>query len=520
MQVSSSNNKVNSLANILLIITDQHNSSVAGFAGDPVVQTECLDQLAVQSMQFQAASCASPVCSPSRMCLLTGKEAHHCSAWENHWVIFPEHVTWPQHFAENGYTTCLVGKMHFGGRDQLQGFQYRPYGDLRHGLGHQPEPLTMFPGYHHAESAGITEIPESLLQDVVVTRETLSFLSEHADRDPDRPWFVCASYGRPHGPLTAPGRYIRRYRDRVVADDLPQDWLQRLEPFARGLAEKLYARLTADEMRLAREAYYASVDFVDDCIGELLAGLKRQGLLENTYVIYTTDHGEMLGQHGLWQKGLYFEPSMAVPLLISGPGIGRWQQPLRDPVSLIDLFPTCCELTGLPVPSDLDGMSMAGFLRNPADTVFPRELAASEYFHYGRRVQQATHSKDVKQAAWRAVRSRDWKYVEVQEGSPMLFHLEKDPGETLNLVNQAEHQERCKALRTALFKDFSWQGVSEKLAADRRRLPEFLSGYKPTTPNQYMLPDGRVFDAEAELYAARWLAVPECSGGVIPQQFG
>ncbi len=166
------------------------------------------------------------------MCMLTGKEPHRCAAWGNHWVIFPEHITWPGHFAAHGYTTCLVGKMHFGGGDQMQGFQHRPYGDLNHGLGHQPEPLNLFPAYAGAESAGITEIPESLIQDVVGKRETLAFLREHHDRAPDQPWFVCASYGRPHSPYTAPGRYIRYYRDRVPPDTIGPDFLDPLEPYA------------------------------------------------------------------------------------------------------------------------------------------------------------------------------------------------------------------------------------------------------------------------------------------------
>ena len=209
--------------NILLIQTDQHASSVSGFAGDPSVQTQHLDALAQRSTQFDTAICPSPICTPSRMCMLTGKEAHRCAAWSNHWIIFPEHVTWPGHFADHGYRTCLVGKMHFGGRDQMQGFQVRPYGDLRHGLSHQPEPIDLFPAYHGAESAGVTEIPESLLQDVVVTRESLAFLLEHQDLEPDVPWFVCASYSRPHSPFTAPGRYIRRYRDKIPPAYLPRE---------------------------------------------------------------------------------------------------------------------------------------------------------------------------------------------------------------------------------------------------------------------------------------------------------
>jgi choline-sulfatase len=191
--------------NILLVLTDQHPAFLSGFAGDRIVRTQNLDALAARSVQCTTALCTAPICTPSRMSLLTGKEPHRCAAWSNHWIIFPEHTTWPGHFAAHGYTTLLVGKMHFGGRDQYQGFQHRPYGDLRHGLGHQPEPIDMFPGYAHVRSAGVSDIPESMLQDVVVTRETLAFLLEHQDRTPDQPWFACASYGPAAQPVHRTG---------------------------------------------------------------------------------------------------------------------------------------------------------------------------------------------------------------------------------------------------------------------------------------------------------------------------
>lgn len=109
---------MNATPNILFILTDQHAPGVAGFAGDPLVRTPHLDDLASRSVQFDTASCASPACTPSRMCLLTAMEPQRCAAWANHWITFPERVTWPGHFAEHGYATCLVGKMHFGGKDQ------------------------------------------------------------------------------------------------------------------------------------------------------------------------------------------------------------------------------------------------------------------------------------------------------------------------------------------------------------------------------------------------------------------
>ena len=509
---------MNSRPNILLILTDQHAPQVAGFAGDPHVRTQNLDDLACQSVQFNQAICASPACTPSRMCMLTGKEVEHCAAWANHWIIFPEHLTWPQHFADHGYTTCLVGKMHFGGRDQMQGFAHRPYGDLRHGLSHQPEPLTMFPGYHHVESAGVTEIPESLLQDVVVTQETLAFLLEHQDENPDKPWFVCAGYSRPHSPLTAPGRYIRLYRDRLQQVEQPQP--ERIEPYARHLYDQIAGGLNAEQRQRGLEAYYACVDFVDDCIGDLLNGLAGSDLLENTIVIYTADHGEMAGAHGMWQKAVYYEPSVGVPLLIRGPGIAPGHRDLDQVISLIDLYPTTCALCGLPVPDGLDGVDFSSVLSDPTAIDPPRTHAITQYFSQGTRVQSMLVPIDAPNRVWRAVRTEQSKYIEVQGGQRLLFHLRNDPGELRNLAQEPDQAKHCRELRAILFEGFGWEQALGQLEADRARIEQHRSGLKPTVPKQYRLADGRTFDAEAGLYGARWLVEPNATGGIIPQQFG
>jgi len=509
--------------NILLILTDQHAPHIAGFAGDSLVRTQHLDSLASRSFQFDGATCASPCCTPSRMCMLTGKDVHRCSAWNNHWIIFPEHVTWPAHFAAHGYRTCLVGKMHFGGRDQMQGFQHRPYGDLRHGLGHQPDPINLFPAYSGPLGAGITEIPESLLQDVVVTRETIAFLLEHQDSQSRVPWFCCASYSRPHSPFTAPGRYIRRYFEQVPPIDLPGNFKDRLEPYASNTyMGESDVDLTPEQTQRAREAYYACVDFVDDCIGELLTALQAAGLLENTIVIYTSDHGEMAGVHGMWGKVVYFDPSVGVPLLIHGPGIEPGHHRTAQPISLMDLYPTTCALAGLPIPDDLDGVDFSGWLADPAAARSPRELAPSSYFAYGVRIRGAVSAPDDEPChAMRLVRGHRWKYVEIEQGEPLLFDLANDPGEQVNLASQPEHADRCQAMRAELYRDFDWAQARARLSADRQRIEQFRSGVKPTTPNQYMLPDGRIFDAEGDLYAARWLYLPPApGGGIIPQQFG
>jgi choline-sulfatase len=415
--------------------------------------------------------------------------------------------------------------MHFGGRDQMNGFQLRPYGDLRHGLGHQAEPLSMFPGYANAASAAVTEIPESLLSDVVIAREAAAFLQEHLDAEPETPFFLCASFTRPHCPLTAPGRYIRRYRDAVEPPPHASTFTEYLEPYARATQDAAGFRDLSDE-QIARavEAYYACVDFVDDCIGELLRAARECGGMENTVVIYTTDHGEMLGRHGLWGKAVYYDEAVRVPLLISGPGVASGAHAVRHPISLMDLFPTTCALADLPIPDGLDGVDCSALLADPGGAEPPRAFAPSAYFKYGVRVDHFLSKNTREPGAHRAMRLlRDarWKYVDIEEGEPLLFDLSSDPGETINLAGQAEHAERRGRMHAELSGGIDWPGLRAQLAEDRARVPEYFSGLQPSTPNQYRLPDGRVFDAEASLYGARWLHIPEGStGGIIPQMFG
>jgi len=171
----------------------------------------------------------------------------------------------------------------------------------------------------------------------------------------------------------------------------------------------------------------------------------------------------------------------------------------------------------------LDGVDFSGVLRDscPADVPSPRDFAPSATYRYGVRINHNTTPEDAPCGAWRCVREQDWKYVEVERGSALLFDLGNDPFETINLAGAPEQEARCRRMRKNLYQDFSWPDIHRQLAEDRQRLPRFLSGLPPSLPNQYMLPDGRVFDAEKTLYDARWLPIPAgCTGGIIPQQFG
>ncbi|MBI3947245.1 MAG: sulfatase-like hydrolase/transferase [Armatimonadetes bacterium] len=486
-----------SLPNILWLLSDQHNPRVAGYAGDRRARTQNLDRLAAGSVRFDAAYCNSPLCVPSRLSLLMSRYPYRCDAWTNTSMLLPEHVTLAEHLSAHGYTTALVGKMHLRGPRWMGGFQHRPYGDLdcRAFCFHQPDPPETWDGrwLSHAVGrlpwAGVTEIPESLLADGVVVRESLAFLLEHADRYPARPWLLCAGFGRPHFPLTAPGRYVRRaLADPPPLPPRPEGYPKSLHPHDRFLVEEFRLASFSDaEQQHALACYYASVNYLDDCIGELLRGLESAGLLRNTYVIYTSDHGDMAGEQGLWWRRSYYEASARVPLLVAGPGISPGI--VRAPVELVDLFPTFCDLAGSPTPDGLDGESLVPFLGGRPETR-RKAFARSELL------------VDRAEVALRMARLGRWKYVDFPKAPPRLFDLQADPNETRDLLRSetpASADAPIAELKELATSGVSWREIGRIRARSRRRQPP--PGERGTCgPVQYHLPDGHIVDADRFLY--------------------
>ena len=473
--------------NILFLMSDEHSPHAIGCEGNPIVQTPTLDRLAESGSYFENAYCQVPLCTPSRMCMLTGKHAHRCSAWTNGSVLFPEHLTMPAHFAQHGYATALIGKMHFGGKEQHHGFQARPYGDLRGYAGHQTDPLDTPPGTRErTRQAGITEIPASLLQERVINTETLEYLR---GQPPEQPWFLLASYSRPHFPLTAPKRLFDKYwPDNVDMPNIPPGHLEKTHRFAKGLRENFNTKaILPEETKRARAAYYACCEFLDECIGDLLALLERAGLLENTIIVYTTDHGEMAGEHGQWWKSSYYEAAARVPLIISDRRLEQSHGTrITSPVELNDLFPTLCARAGIPIPDSLDGADVTNLMSG--NTEGWRDTAITEYW--------ATQTT----GPMRMLRTSRYKYVAFPEDESILFDLENDPDEFENLAGQAEYRQLEASLHEQLMSGFTWESVSQQIAADKARSRDFKEAWGGGTPNQYTLPDGRIVDAETCLY--------------------
>ncbi len=478
--------------NILLILSDQHNPHAAGFAGSAHVDTPSLDKLAQSGVVFDAAYCQSPLCVPSRISLWTGQYPHRCSAWDNRSMIDPARPTLPGWLAQNGYVTAGVGKMHFRGEEQMHGFQHRPYGDLVDTpvLIHQPDPPDTVDGRAESHAAGrfpfagVSAVPESLHLDTVVTTESLAWLLDFADEHPDQPWFFCASYYRPHFPLTAPGRFIRKYQRRdVPLPPLPSNFPDELHAHDRYIVDDFnLLRFSDDERRAALRAYYGLVDYVDQLIGRLLDGLRAAGLLDNTLVVYTADHGEMAGEHGLWWKRTYYDASAGVPLIVSGPGISGGKH-ITMPVELVDLFPTFCEWARVEPPPGLAGESLLPLLRGEARR---KRCAISELLG------------EKPQNRFRMVRDERWKYVEFPISPPRLFDLLNDPGERRNLWAVPPEDAPIPLLQAVVRSGGSWDELDHIRETEYQKREPFRRLSRSAA--HYRLRDGRVIEADDHLY--------------------
>jgi choline-sulfatase len=499
--------------NVLLIVSDEHNHAVSGFSGDKLVQTPNLDAIADRGIRFDNAFCQSPVCTPSRMSFLTGKNIRNCGVWNNHWVLRPEHRSMADSFSDSGYATCLVGKMHFGGGLQYHGFQQRPYGDLKHGLGHQPDPIDMFPNSGGVLHAGPSEIPESLQQEVVVSVESAAWIENHIAEKPEQPWFVCASYNKPHAPLVCPPRYFNRYLGKVPSVWIDDRDVGAKHPFVVTHRRKLgLDKITPEQNDRARAAYWGAVNFLDDCIGMMLDRLDSAGVLDNTLVVYLSDHGDMIGNHGLWWKAIFYDESIRVPFIMAGPGIeaGRVEKGLA---ALTDLYPTLCSLAGVQGPESIDGVDLTPLLKDGTPC---RDHIISEY--YGMGVVTHAEGKAPSGNNMRMIRTEKHKYVNTPDQGDFLFDLESDPEEFENRIDDRYYASHVAQLKNRLCGNVSWKMISEQMISDKEKAARYRSGLRPTTPNQYQMADGRTFDAESSLYDARWLeAGGEGIAGIIPQ---
>ena len=463
--------------NVLLIMADQHSPSAFGFKGDNVSHTPNLDALAKTSVSFDQTYCTYPLCLPSRASLLTGLYAHHHGATTNQTPWPFEHKTLGHYFHDAGYMTSLIGKMHFIDA-QTHGFDYHlDFNDWFQYLGPKTKIWADDLGQAN-DGSGLPQIPsiwekqdpwssvridddrEGFIAvgrrsrlaeedhfESFVARESVRFLEQHGKK---RPFFLVSSFLKPHPPFAPAARFFNMFSPPEMK--LPDTWGKvDLNSVPRDIRRQIEWPSATPELRHEEQAkvriamYYAQLAQMDDCTGKILRALRDLGLEEDTVVLYTSDHGEMLGRHGLWNKYVFYEPSVGVPLLCRVPGVTPSGTRCRTPVSLVQGVATLHEVCGLSVPPGLDGASFASSLQDPSRTYSTKIFAEYE---------------GTAKSAGYMIRYGTYKYCYYPNDLAELYDLQSDPEEMKNLAVLPAFKNKIEEMKRHLFEWYTPPGSS------------------------------------------------------------
>jgi len=421
---------------ILLVMVDQLAAPFLRAYGHTVTRTPTIDRFAEEGVVFENAYSPSPLCAPARAAFMTGALPSRTCVYDNAAELASSIPTFAHYLRLEGYRTCLCGKMHFVGADQLHGFEERLTTDVYPGdFGWTPDwsrPDERIDWWFHNTSsirdAGVAEITNQLEYDDEVAFHAVRRVYDYARYDRDAPLLLCVSFSHPHDPYVARQRYWDLFdEDEIDAPAAPALPFEELDAHARRLLHGSAmdeVAITEDEVRRARHGYYASLSYVDERIGEVVAAFEACGLMQDTVVMLASDHGDFLGEHGLFFKMSFREHASRVPLIVRAPG--RFvRRVVREPVSLVDVLPTLAELArpglsdGLARP--VDGRSLVPLLEGgPED---PGATVVGEYL------------AECVPAPMVMIRRGSRKFVHVRGDPDQLFDLESDP---LELVNLAE----------------------------------------------------------------------------------
>jgi iduronate 2-sulfatase len=438
-----------SKVNILFLVADDLNTDIGSY-GAPV-KTPHLDRLAGRGVRFERAYCQYPLCSPSRSSFLTGRRPNVTGVLTNpgrnpfspHFrERIADTVTLPQLFKQQGWFVTRIGKLfHYGvpldiGTSSLD--DYRSWDLAINPRGRDRDRLdrvfSLVPGQFGATLSWLAdEGSDGEQTDGIGATEAVRLLERFGKEG--RPFFLAVGFYRPHTPYVAPRKYFDLYpRDAIKLPARSADDTARSPAAAYASARAEQDAMSDAQRREAIQAYYASTSFMDAQAGIVLDALERSGLSRRTVVVFMSDHGYHLADHGLWQKMSLFERSTRVPLIIAAPDAKGNGHVSRGPVELVDLYPTLAELAGLPAPEYLDGVSLRPMLDNP--------------------------DRSVKEAAFTqvrdgyAVRTARWRYIEWAEGAKgaQLYDMERDPAEISNLAQDARHADTVAEMKALLQK--------------------------------------------------------------------
>jgi len=459
--------------NILILMADQLTAAALPAYGNTVARTPYMDALARHGVVFECAYCNSPLCAPSRAVFMSGRLPSETGAYDNAAEFTSQVPTFAHYLRDAGYLTVLTGKMHFCGPDQLHGFEERLTTDIYPAdYGWTPDwrnPELRPDWFHNMDSvtlAGPCVRTNQIDFDEEVVFSARQRLFDIARSTDARPFLMVVSLSHPHDPFAIPDPWWSRYRDDeidmplVSGTEVAEDPHTKRLRAACGIDEQ---PATTGQVRAARRAYYGACSFVDDQVGTLLSTLRETGMEQDTIVILLADHGEMLGERGLWYKMSFFEPACRVPLIVTAPG--RFAPGRRSaPASLADILPTLAEIAGdgraPEYATPLDGYSLLPQLEGGAG----QEDAVEQTDVLGEYLAEGAVAPMV------MLRRGRWKLVHSPADPDQLYDLDADPEERVNLATDPAHAAALAGLRAAVARRWDLPQLhADVLASQRRR---------------------------------------------------
>jgi arylsulfatase A-like enzyme len=474
--------------NILLIQTDQQTAETLSLYGNPVLQTPALERLAEKGVVFELAFCNYPACSPSRSSMFTGRYASTIGVHANHMLINPNETTLPQVLKENGYQTAIIGKNHAFMIDAAKSYypgsvpekasllrqvfdhvRLAEHGHMVDGYRNDPESIA---AHEWAErncwnsplGHGTNPARPEKCGTYLLGQSMVDYLEKV--RDPEMPFFTWLSFPDPHTPYQVP----EPYASMIDPADVPLPPKDNLDgkPERQKVMHVMDAMDRSDDdlIRKVRAIHYGMIRFIDDMLATIFAKMESLGIMENTIIVFTSDHGDSMGAHGLIQKHNGFYDSFThVPFIVYAPG---YKGPKRTAhmVELVDVMPTLLEMSGIPVPYGCQGRSLAPFLRSEQDYV-PREYVVMESGEEGEppKLSDMTgrpeHPFDERYFVWcayrnawlgkgKSIRTHDWKLNVYANGDGELYDLKSDRHELTNRFGDPAYDPIVRGLERKL----------------------------------------------------------------------
>jgi choline-sulfatase len=475
--------------NLLYIHSDQHSPYVTGCYGDTLVETPNLDRLAAEGVTFDNAYCPSPICVPSRMSSLSGRHPYENQVWANSHVFDSAIPTLAHAMGAAGYRPGLIGRMHAVGPDQLHGYAERLVGDHGpnqlggRGIDHGTLSNTASPTRVSLEKSGSGQSAYQV-HDEDVTAATVDFLNRLGVKkraaQPAEPFSLTVGFMLPHQPFVARRVDYEYYYERVSPPRTPEPFSDELHPHIRRWRERCgIAAVSEEETRRSRAAYWALVARMDVMVGQILTTLRENGLEEETLIAYSSDHGEQVGEHGLWWKQTFYEDSVKVPLILNWPGELPRGMRCDRVVSALDLNATILDALRCPPLPHSRGRSLLPLLRDPQNARW-EDVAFSEFC-----LDEAGAGKSFPEEGLiqRMVRHGKWKLNYYHRQPCQLFDLEKDPREMNDLAGDPTQRLVVEELKAEVLDGWDPEWIERRMAelhADRPILAAWGKNVQPS----------------------------------------